>query len=129
MEIISRRQRKTEVSYVATYRQRNKTSPFWSFDCDENGLIDETDLHPVAKENLRKCRNGEYDVTLPPRVTRERHSWVEAAVGRCGCGHKVVLHNFTNTCKCGADYNSSGQQLAARHLWGEETGEHWTDCY
>jgi len=35
----------------------------------------------------------------------------------------VTCSGFTNTCRCGADYNMSGQQLAPRSQWGEETGE------
>ena len=51
------------------------------------------------------------------------------ASGTC-CGETIELESFTNTCdKCGADYNSSGQLLASRECWGEETGEHWLDCY
>ena len=46
------------------------------------------------------------------------------------CGETLILSRFTNTCaSCGADYNQSGSLLAARQHWGEETGEHWTDCY
>lgn len=46
------------------------------------------------------------------------------------CGKWLGLGKFTNTCtRCGADYNGSGQLLASRSLWGEETGEHWTECY
>lgn len=50
---------------------------------------------------------------------------------RCHCDNaQVELSNFTNTCRsCGADYNSSGQRPAPRHMWGEETGEHWTEIY
>ena len=45
------------------------------------------------------------------------------------CNDWLSLGNFTNTCgDCGADYNGSGQLLAARHNWGEETGEHWSEC-
>ncbi len=48
---------------------------------------------------------------------------------RC-CGVELVCDSFTNTCdRCGADYNFAGQQLAPRSQWGEETGEHWTECY
>jgi hypothetical protein len=47
----------------------------------------------------------------------------EAPVIRCGCGREVVCSGFTNTCDCGADYNFSGQHLAPRSQWGEETGE------
>lgn len=44
-------------------------------------------------------------------------------------GYEVVCDNFTNTCEwCGADYNFAGQKLAPRSQWGEETGEHWSEC-
>lgn len=57
----------------------------------------------------------------------ERHHW-DDAVGICeDCGEEVVLSGFTNTCDCGADYNSSGQRLAPRSQWGEETGESLSD--
>lgn len=50
------------------------------------------------------------------------------AIGQCDCGAQVELAHFTNTCdRCGADYNSSGQRLASREFWGEETGEHPAD--
>ena len=46
------------------------------------------------------------------------------------CGTWLELGSFTNTCEhCSSDYNSGGQLLAPRHFWGEETGEHWSDCY
>lgn len=50
------------------------------------------------------------------------------AIGQCDCGEKVVLAGFTNSCQCGRDYNSAGQELAPRSQWGEETGEHWSEC-
>jgi hypothetical protein len=67
----------------------------------------------------------------------EEATWVEQdgrrqkvpAIGRCQCGRKVVLANFTNPCDCGRDYNWNGSLLAPRHHWGEETGEHWADIY
>jgi hypothetical protein len=47
---------------------------------------------------------------------------------RC-CGVWLECDQFTNTCeRCGADYNWGGQRLAPREQWGEETGEHWTEC-
>lgn len=53
----------------------------------------------------------------------------EPARGTC-CGFNIELSAFTNTChECGAEYNSGGQLLASRDFWGEETGEHWMDCY
>lgn len=51
------------------------------------------------------------------------------AVGVCeACGRHIELGAFTNTCACGADYNGSGQRLAPREQWGEDTGEHPSDC-
>ena len=45
------------------------------------------------------------------------------------CEEWMNLNKFTNTCSyCGSDYNESGQLLDSRENWGEETGEHWTDC-
>lgn len=52
---------------------------------------------------------------------------VERKVGRCLCGREVGLLFFTNTCECGRDYNMSGQLLASREQWGEETGESVSD--
>lgn len=46
---------------------------------------------------------------------------------QCSCGEWVLCAYFTNTCSCGADYNMSGQRLAPRSQWGEETGEHPAD--
>lgn len=43
---------------------------------------------------------------------------------RCQCGNNIHCVAFTNHCsKCGRDYNFSGQLLAPRSQWGEETGE------
>jgi hypothetical protein len=48
--------------------------------------------------------------------------------GKCKCGATVEFGHFTNTCdKCDRDYNSSGQELAHRSQWGEETGESLSD--
>jgi hypothetical protein len=47
--------------------------------------------------------------------------------GTCVCGEEVEFSGFTNTCECGRDYNSSGQELAPRSQWGEETGESLAD--
>ena len=61
------------------------------------------------------------------KVFRPRgYSYYEstAPVIRCDCGEEVVCEHFTNTCSCGRDYNFSGQLLAPRAQWGEETGEH-----
>ena len=58
---------------------------------------------------------------------REAGALLVPAVWRCDCGAELEIPNFTNTCECGADYNSSGQRLAPREQWGEETGESFSD--
>lgn len=44
---------------------------------------------------------------------------------RCRCGTPLELwDSWANECdKCGQEYNGSGQALADRSQWGEETGE------
>ena len=61
-------------------------------------------------------------------VTTERQIRIYRR-GLCDCGRKVYLDRFTNPCACGVDYDMSGRALAPRHLWGEETGEHWSECF
>lgn len=41
------------------------------------------------------------------------------------CTAKITLSSgWANTCpSCGSEYNGSGQRLAPRSQWGEETGE------
>lgn len=72
------------------------------------------------------CEGCRWDILdeLHAQGDHERATLVQA----CDCGRQVWCDGFTNTCECGADYNSSGQLLAPREQWGEETGEHWTDC-
>lgn len=48
---------------------------------------------------------------------------VERSLCKCECGHELLCAEFTNTCKCGRDYNMSGQLLAPRSQWGWDTGE------
>lgn len=62
---------------------------------------------------------------------KEKH-WTGRTVWvvKCHCGEEIVCDKFTNTCpRCEADYDMKGNRLAPRKFWGEETGEHWTECY
>ncbi len=123
IEIIREREWKTEVYYEYEYPFADGCGRWFSFPCDKDGNINEVELSDCAKENLRKCRAKEYDV-LDSGVHEHEREWKEPAIGRCDCGHEIYLESFTNTCeKCGADYNMSGQHLAPRSQWGEETGE------
>lgn len=44
---------------------------------------------------------------------------------RCSCGCAVHCEDgWANPCdRCGTEFNGSGQRLAPRAFWGEETGE------
>ena len=58
--------------------------------------------------------------TIRVDVTRWQRGIAEV---KC-CGAWLLCHSFTNTCShCERDFNSSGQLLAPRSQWGEETGE------
>lgn len=69
---------------------------------------------------------------------RERLIWPECGQEcarhpeglRCDCGQFLDWPGFGRDygCdRCGQEYNSSGQALAPRCQWGEETGEHPDD--
>lgn len=101
----------------------------FGFECEPSGTVDRTKLRPEAARNLDKCLSGE----IPQLEAAEIVSRVSVRriprIGQCRCGEKIHLANFTNTCTCGADYNSAGTLLAPREQWGEETGEHPSECY
>jgi hypothetical protein len=124
MKILRKREYVESTSYYLDFRWRGKNSGF-SFPCDESGnLLNE---NPASTENYQKCIDGTYDVISNGIIKRTNTYW-EPAIGICiECGEEVVLCGFTNTCVCGADYNSSGQRLAPRNQWGEETGESPSD--
>jgi hypothetical protein len=72
-----------------------------------------------------KCGLGTY--TLVHNKWELEHKGYTVVM--CDCGKELECHHFTNTCDCGADYNFSGTRLADRSQWGEDTGEHWMQCY
>lgn len=96
-----------------------------AFDCDANGRVD---LAALAK---RPEALAAYQTCLacgPGRVERYARTVREPAEGRCACGELVILDDsWLNACDCGRDYNGSGQELAPRDQWGEETDEHPAD--
>lgn len=127
MRIIQESRMVEVVSYQHHFDWEGKVNHGFAFECDENGNIDTEKKAPVALENYRKCVSGEYKV-VDRGIQRHVHTYREPRVGRCACHETVILDRFTNTCDgCGRDYNSSGQELASRSQWGEETGEHLAD--
>ena len=77
-------------------------------------------------EIIRKRERIEETIIIGGESYVTRRS--EPAIGKCEhCSAHVELDGFTNTCRCGADYNMSGQLLGPREFWGEETGESLAD--
>ena len=128
MKIVSRRRTEVSIDYRLHFDRVGSPGSGLSFPCDEHGNVDVEKLAEAGRENYAACLAGT-NGTRRQGVQRLEGVYRHPAVGECACGAHVVLANFTNTCNCGLDYNSSGQQLAPRSQWGEETGEHWTECY
>ena len=125
IKIISHRKHCEEVLYERNFSNKDGRGGY-GFPCDKDGNLIEN-LAPAGAANYEGCITGALDV-VDNGVISWTHRWIEPAIGKCHCGRKVVLDGFTNTCeKCGRDYNSSGQELAPRSYWGEETGEHISD--
>jgi hypothetical protein len=99
----------------------------FGFACEPDGTPIFT--HPAQRESWAQAQREVAAGTMTDKgVVVHRWTAREPAIGRCECGREVVLHGFTNPCDCGRDYNWAGQLLAPRQQWGEETGEHWTEC-
>lgn len=79
----------------------------------------EFDLHVQAMHE-RKDGDDMTDAQVEREIERSRRFYRYVI---CACRAKVYVPDFTNTCNCGRDYNSSGALLAQRSQWGEETGE------
>jgi len=129
MKIISHRQRVTVPHYEIFFQYADsKSLSGFGFTATADGKVDTAVLEkkPAALSNYRKCLSGEFAVK-PGQFRFWEHDYIEAAIGKCICGCTVSLDSFTNTCECGRDYNMSGQELAARSQWGEETGETYAD--
>ena len=68
------------------------------------------------------CGHG-CDGTMRPYEKHATRTIPGYVVVKCACRREVQCDAFTNTCDCGREYNWSGQELAPREQWGEETGE------
>ncbi len=114
-------------------RRTYETSTKWYREFARAGAKDaclafESDRDGTPLSEAKRARVAE--LALDPAyedwgVDEQSWSYADPAVIRCDCcTHHVALYGFTNTCSsCGADYNMSGDMLASRSQWGEETGE------
>lgn len=128
MKILTESKTETFVSYSRDFRYASDPGAGFGFPCDKNGSVQS--LNPAAQENFEACLKGEVrgEKVIDLGISQHQNTYRSAAIGKCDdCGKKVELSSFTNTCQCGADYNSFGQHLAPRSQWGEETGETASD--
>jgi hypothetical protein len=127
MKIVKERKRIKSVYYRRVFWNDQSLSGF-SFDCDAKGNVDTNKLAIVARQNFHKCLAGGFPELTDRGAVRYKHVYTEPAVGLCDrCSQEVVLSGFTNTCECRADYNITGELLAPRSQWGEDTGESLAD--
>ncbi len=123
MKILKPRRLHEHREFRLVFGHVGKNGSGYGFPCDQAGHVEEENLPPAARDNYRACISGRASVVCQG-VEVSEHSWWQPAVGECEvCGREVILDGFTNTCECGVDYNGSGQLLAPREQWGEETGE------
>lgn len=129
-EFIRKRQKVHIEEYRLVYVTDIKRGTSFSFPCDKEGRVLTLQLSDVALLNFQHCCEGD----ISPRVEDYSYDhWDNAAIKCVRCDEEVVLHGFTNTClTCKTrgittDYNLSGQLLAPRSQWGEETGETYAD--
>lgn len=122
-QFIRKRERHEEMQHRLFFQLRGATEGTGKmFDCDAGGGV-------MAPEHVERVAALRLDAAYESaRVVSFEHAWTTLAAIRCPCGGEVELDRNTNTCECGRDFNMSGQQLAPREQWGEETGEHWTEC-
>lgn len=106
---------------------------------DLNWLKKTTDRPEISEseDQAREESIKNYDPKNPnplgkKKVTSQRrlikpwdHETKEPGLIQCDCGKKVEIEGpgLDADCGCGRSYNSSGQLLADRAQWGEETGE------
>lgn len=79
----------------------------WCYKCAEKGV----------KSALK-------DVEVPEKM------WQKGLVEVNCCGVWIECHGTTSSCQnCGKEFNISGQELAPREQWGEETNETSDDFF
>jgi hypothetical protein len=126
VEIITPRRTVPHVERRREFEWKDCPGAGFSFDLDNNDEIIVTDGN---RENVARCLKDGGATLYDNGINVIEWEHVEPAVGRCSCGREVTLDTSPagNDCGCGRIYNSSGQELAPRSQWGEETGETYAD--
>lgn len=125
IEIISKSRRVVQKWPIRSFCLGSNSRCGYSFDCDIHGnVLMDSSNESYLLSYLKVIYSPDY---IDEGVIVLESSYRQPSIGRCSCGREVELWGFTNTCDCGLDYNSSGQLLAPRCFWGEETGESLSD--
>lgn len=122
IKIIKHREYETITEYYYFFSRDQRGNSGFSIPCNENG-------EPFDKWKDRFDELMEQKDEFVWHGLQERKiDVIHPTIGQCVCGEEIELSGFTNTCtNCDRDYNSSGQELAPRSQWGEETGESLSD--
>ena len=126
MKIKQQRRRVENETYSMSWEWVHLPGAGFGFPCDRDGHV--APLTGVAQAHYEMCLRGHdeegHELIMTGRTTYVNR-YIDPAIGVCDrCGADVVLdHALANTCVCGAEYNLSGQRLAPREQWGDDTGE------
>lgn len=122
MNVIRRRYIEQITERRLEFRYLNDPNSGFTFACDEAGNVNEK-LSPAARQNYLDCVNGVHDVGKG-FIQCTMRTVVHPTIIECYCGNELALSSsWANVCSCGIEFNGSGQELAPREQWGEETGE------
>ena len=121
IEILKQPTRIQNVEYNLIFDRRDDPHSGCWFPCDSDGVIDPGFLNGdnlAGLENYRECLKSEKYQS--PRVERLSSFHYTPRVGRCFCGSRLELPDFTNQCRnCDRYFNSFGQQLSDPFLLDE----------
>lgn len=123
-QIIKQRRVYYETEYRVEYTDRANPGCGFSFPANEEGQIRLIELAAPALANLRIAQADPERYTMALKTYTNKS--VDDAQIKCDrCAQVVVLADaWWNVCPtCGADYDGTGNRLAPRSQWGEETGE------
>lgn len=115
------------VEYYRAYDYVGRPGCGWWFRCDKDGNIPSSEKSEAYEKAMKALQSGEVDDN---GVQERRWTYRVPGVISCDrCAHQVDIDDsWLNTCPhCGADYDGSGNLLAPRSQWGEETGESLAD--
>lgn len=111
-----------ELEFVRDYGMG--LEPCAGFETGPDFKLDVDSLNEWQRANYESCIAGENGVVPTPIKREYETSYWEDGHGTCECGREVYLQlSLVNECECGREYNASGQQLAHRSRWGDDTGE------